>query len=292
MRRIICLLGTALFGLFVISSSSLTAQERVPLGNRADVAARPVVVDAGGRQRPGSRPSCHHHHHHCKRDRGCRWNFGLNFLFTPPVCHFPPPPPPPVICVERPPIVCYERVEVPSCNTTDNNARSLDLVARNSAGDRISLDGRYPNLESVGIDVEAPCLRLQMEGDYPQLTEVKVKSGSGDVKAKLRGCFSKADELAFSSATGDLDLDLRGRWLEDCTIDVTTNSGDIHLRLPSQVGVIVKVDGMCDRVISKEFRCFGGDCRSHREYSNHQYDNHKTALTVYVKAHGGRLVID
>ncbi len=199
----------------------------------------------------------------------CHWHFGLNLLM--PAAHFCAPPPPAVVYVDRPAPVFVERpapvyvdrpvyidrpvvhrapavVEKP--NFCDRSVRNLSLVSGGRSGERICLDGHYGNLETLDLEVQGSSARLDLDGDYPRLADINVESGAGDVRARLRGSFPNSDEINFTSSTGNIDLDLRGRWKNDCTLNLTTQSGDIHLRLPPQIGVIVKVDGACDCVVS------------------------------------------
>ncbi len=277
---------------------------------------RPVVVDQSGRQLPGGRAPIIMEQGGCcrpgpverrcmpecaprKKCRKAKWNFDFGFCFARPMVYCPPPrthteivyvtppppPPPPA------PMVCYKTVTVPSRCSVDRSVRDLKLTSNESNGEHIRLDGRYANLESIDIEVDGPSLRFELDGQFPALVTVHVDADAGDVRAKLRGRYPELDQISFSSRSGAIDLDLTGRWKHDCTVDIESTSGDIHLRLPNDIGVVVNIDGLCDRKISGRYNC-RGDSRDSRQYVNAHYGRRDVTLTINIESMEGRVIID
>jgi hypothetical protein len=116
---------------------------------------------------------------------------------------------------------------------------------------------------------------LRFSNDVP--LELKVEMGAGRGQLRLRDV--PVTRLDMSMGAGQVDLDLTGDRKSDLIGDLEGGVGQATIRLPRNVGVIVRASGGIGSVNAHGLR-HDGD-----EYTNDAYG--KTPATIHLKVEGG-----
>lgn len=74
------------------------------------------------------------------------------------------------------------------------------------------------------------------------MTRLDINAGAGDVDLDLSGS-QTLNRLDFDMGAGELTLDLTGEWQDDLDAAIRGGVGALNLKLPSDVGVRIEVDG-------------------------------------------------
>lgn len=162
----------------------------------------------------------------------------------------------------------------------------VDVVA--SSGDiRVDASGEFTALSKLSCRSSSGDMKHNLGGNFPALETIDYHHSSGDMSAKLRGTFQKPLTLNVKNTSGDVYLDLTGTWQADLEANLRLTSGDVKLKLPSNVGVKVKVKTVSGNVQAKGFsRKDGG-------WVNASYDDTKIKLTINISSVSGdiRLIL-
>lgn len=117
----------------------------------------------------------------------------------------------------------------------------LEIDARLHASDG-SFKLSSPSFLVLDIDSGSGEVYADLSGDMPSLKRVRVKQGSGKVTLDLKGKYTSYTRLDVENSSGDVIIDLLGTWESGLGAKICNSSGDVSLRLPQDVGVVVKAE--------------------------------------------------
>jgi hypothetical protein len=117
------------------------------------------------------------------------------------------------------------------------------------------------------------------------LTGLNVTGGAGDVDLDLHGSQSLR-RLDFDMGAGEVTIDLTGEWQDDLDARIQGGLGSINLRLPSDVGIIIRAEtGIGDIDAS-------GLSRDGDTYTNDAYGESDVTLRIDLEGGVGKINLD
>lgn len=116
----------------------------------------------------------------------------------------------------------------------------LDLAATLSSGDG-EFDLKSLLLRSLSVDSSSGDISADLSGEMPELRRVSIDDSSGSVDLDLTGKYATYIQMDVETSSGDVNVDLTGEWESALGATINCSSGDVTLRLPSEVGVRVRV---------------------------------------------------
>jgi N-terminal domain of toast_rack, DUF2154/Domain of unknown function (DUF5668) len=116
---------------------------------------------------------------------------------------------------------------------------------------------------------------IHLANDVP--LEIKIEMGAGRGNLRLRDI--DVTLLNINVGAGQVDVDLTGDRKSDLTADIEGGVGEANIRLPKNVGVIVRASGGIGTIDARGLH-HDGD-----EYTNDLYG--KSPVTIHLKVEGG-----
>ncbi len=135
----------------------------------------------------------------------------------------------------------------------------------------------------MGIDLGAG--RVDLTLGSLALTRLDINAGAGDVDLDLSGSLA-LNQLDFSMGAGRATLDLTGDWQDDLEATIQGGVGELTLRLPSDVGVRVDVDGGIGGVDTS------GLTKDGDTYTNDTYGESDITLRINIDGGVGQINLD
>jgi DUF4097 and DUF4098 domain-containing protein YvlB len=148
-------------------------------------------------------------------------------------------------------------------------------IATASGKTHLMMQGDYPDLEEVAVATASGKLDVALGGAYDALEKLVIQSASGKINAQLGGQYSSMDKLSVNTASGVINLDMTGMWESALEASINCVSGAIKVRLPDDVGVVVKVSKLSGHVKAPDFH------RQGKLYVNDAYG--KSDVTIHLK---------
>lgn len=148
----------------------------------------------------------------------------------------------------------------------------VDYSISGITGDlRISQDDNYDHLRTNGDNHWT----LHLANDVP--LEIKIDMGAGRGNLRLRDI--DVTRLNLDMGVGQVDLDLTGDRKSDLAADIEGGVGEANIRLPKNIGVIVRASGGIGTIDAHGLK-HDGD-----EYTNEMYG--KSPVTIHLRIEGG-----
>ncbi len=117
------------------------------------------------------------------------------------------------------------------------------------------------------------------------MTRLDINAGAGDVDLDLSGS-QTLNRLDFDMGAGELTLDLTGDWQDDLDAAIRGGVGALNLKLPSDVGVRVEVDGGIGGVDTS------GLTKDGDFYTNDAYGESDVTLHIDIDGGVGQINLD
>lgn len=116
---------------------------------------------------------------------------------------------------------------------------------------------------------------LRFARDIP--TDLKIDMGAGEGRLRLRDV--NLTNLNLNMGAGSVDVDLTGDRTKDVRADIQGGVGEADIRLPKNIGVVVRASGGLGSIETHGLK-HDGD-----EYTNEQYG--KSPVTLHLNVQGG-----
>lgn len=156
------------------------------------------------------------------------------------------------------------------------NGMPVDLsVTSGVGGGRLDLAG--VDLRTLRMECGTGGPQVRLSGVYPSLASIDLQSGTGGIDLGMVGRFPAIRTVNLHSGTGGLDVDLTGEWKQNVAVSIDKGVGGTTLRLPKDVGVVVRVDRSLSKVTGDGMRLRGQD------YVNDAYGRSRVTLDISVK---------
>lgn len=151
----------------------------------------------------------------------------------------------------------------------------LDMDVKAGAGEG-DLDLTGLQIERLNVDMGAGDFTVRFdEANETKMGRLTINAGAGRIEIDGIGNPSPEDVVVQGGA-GDITLDLTGDWSQSADVQVTAGVGSLSLRLPSDVGVRVAVDGGLSSVSAS------GLDKSDGDYVNDVYGETEIELEITV----------
>jgi hypothetical protein len=138
-------------------------------------------------------------------------------------------------------------------------------------------------LEKLDIDLGAGDFSVQFNApNQTEMSRFTLDVGAADLEIVGAGNASP-EEMIVQGGAGKITLDLTGDWANSADIEVTSGVGQLDLRLPSDVGVRVNVQGGLSNVEAT------GLSRSGEAYVNDAYGEAEIELNIEVTTGVGQV---
>ena len=178
----------------------------------------------------------------------------------------------------------------------DHQSKSFSTRKPSKRVDKFDFSGDFSLLENIDIDARRKKLvELDLSGSYPVLTDVNYEGTFGNLTGKFTGVYQKLSNVNVLCTSCAMQLDFTGQWEKNCTISIHGQKEDLVIKLPENVGLIVKTKTSPTGkvVVRKEgLKSQGWLHILNKVYHNRLVDMSDIVLTFNIEVSEGKIILE